>query len=51
MAKNEDSSHCSYFNLDGEPIDPEPGFQVEVRTLGEYLPGDVDGFWALVARV
>jgi hypothetical protein len=51
MAKNEDSSHCSYFNLDGEPIAPETGFQMEVRVLGEYAPGDEDAFWALVARV
>jgi hypothetical protein len=49
-ARNEDSSISSYFNLDGEEIEPA-GFVVVIRTIGEYAPGDEDGFWALVASV
>jgi hypothetical protein len=51
MAKGEDSASLDFFNLDGEPIYSDPGFSVVVRNLGEYAPGDQDGFWALVARI
>jgi hypothetical protein len=51
MAKGKDSSALGFFNIDGEPIYSDPGFAVVVRNLGEYAPGDEDGFWALVARI
>jgi len=51
MATSEDGSVLGVFNIDGEPIYHDPGFVAVIRDLGEYEPGDEDGFWALVARV
>ena len=51
MAQGEDSSALELFNLDGERIFSDPGFTMVILELGEYAPGDEDGFWALVARI
>jgi len=51
MAQGEDSSSLELFNLDGERIFSDPGLTMVIRELGEYAPGDEDGFWALVARI
>ena len=51
MAKGEDSSALGFFDLDGERISFDPGLTMVIRELGEYAPGDEDGFWALVARI
>ena len=51
MAKNEEADALGFFDLDGERLYSNPGLMMEIRLLGEYAPGDEDGFWALVARV
>jgi len=51
MAQSEDGAGCGFYDIDGERICYDPGFMMEIRSLGEYAPGDGDGFWALVARV
>lgn len=51
MAKSEDGAGCGFYDIDGGRICYDPGFMMEIRSLGEYAPGDGDGFWALVARV
>jgi len=51
MAEGEDSSSVEFFDLDGERIYADPGLLTVIRELGEYEPGDENGFWALVARV
>lgn len=51
MARSQDSAALAYFDEDGDPILCHPGWNMVVRELGRYAPGDEDGFWALVARV
>jgi len=51
MAQGEDCSALEIFNLGGERIFSDPGLTMVIRELGEYAPGDEDGFWALVARI
>lgn len=51
MARSQDSASLAFFDEDGDPILCDPGWNMVVRKLGDYLPGDQDGFWALVARV
>jgi len=49
MARCEDTAALGFFNIDGDPIYGDPGWNMVVPELGEYAPGDEDGFWALVA--
>jgi hypothetical protein len=51
LARNGDSETVGLFNFEGEAIYSRPEFLAVIRELGEYAPGDEDGFWALVARV
>lgn len=51
MARSQDNTALAYFNEDGDLISCDPGWNMVVRELGHYAPGDEDGFWALVTRV
>ena len=50
MARNEDSAALAFFDAGGERLYGDPGWNMVVRCLGSYAPGDEDGFWALVTR-
>ncbi len=50
LVKGYDDSVLSFFNLDGESISNDPGWFSVLQKLGEYVPGDMDAFWALVMR-
>jgi len=51
LVKGYDDSALAFFNLDGDSISNYPGRFSVLRKLGEYLPGDMDAFWALVMQV
>lgn len=51
LVKGYDDSALSFFNLDGKSISHDPGWFSVLRRLGEYVPGDMDAFWALVMQV
>ena len=51
LVKGYDDSALAFFNLDGESISHDPGWFSVLQKLGEYVPGDMDAFWALVMQV
>jgi len=51
MARSKDCASRRFFDLDGTQLSGEPRLTMVVRSLGDYAPGDEDGFWALVALV